>query len=212
MADTGILLRGSTHEDIMADKPIHREVCVTEKGLVIGYDSGSGIDVKTLNLEVLAKIGKVAEDGAVEEGLKTSQIPIIFDGLGDIKVTDDFLTLRDSHKLSTTLRFIKSVSYNGITLTDLGDPETTRYVSWKALEAISGLASPELNLPTTTKVNIDQVVGTVEVVDEAELSLGTLTAIGELTFSTPQIVGAKIYAYNIDEHKNKSNRVSILIP
>ena len=73
MAYTGILVRGGAHAAMLADLPVHREVVVTELGLGIGWDTGSGVGVHWLNYEALSKIGLVAADGSGKEAnLKTS--------------------------------------------------------------------------------------------------------------------------------------------
>jgi len=225
MAYTGILLRGDTHQNIMNDAPIHRELAITDKGLVIGYDNGSGVVNFTLNYDILSKIAAVAVNGTVAfNGLKTSNIPILFDGNGDIKITDSAITVRDIHVISTSLKFIKSVNFDNMIISDGLDPETTKTLVFDDILRVSAITtgmitdlgaingSPVLATPTTTTVDITNVVGTVEVVDEAEASLGTLTADGTLTFGAVQTSGARIYAYNYDESKNRSKRTSILIP
>jgi len=107
----------------MLDKPIHREICITEKGLVIGYDAGSGIQMYMLNLASLNAISNVAEDGTITLGFKTSNIPITHDGDGDIKVTTEGLVLNNTDILSKNLKFIKTMDSSSITITDLADPE-----------------------------------------------------------------------------------------
>jgi len=225
MAYTGILLRGGAHPDIMNDPPIHREIAITDKGLVVGYDNGDGVVNFTLDYSILAKIAPVAADGTVDfEGLSTSDLPIVFDGTGDIKVTDDGIILRDVHTLSSSLDFIKSVNSLNMVITDNADPETTKTLIFDDIIRVSAITaemistleqlngSPVLANPSTTTVDITNVQGTTIVVDETEASLGTLTADGTLTFSTEQASGARVYAYNYDVSKNRSKRTSILIP
>jgi len=224
MAYTGILLRGDTQPNIMADPPIHRELAITDKGLVLGYDSGSGVVNFTLNYDILSKLATVADDGTIAfEGLKTSDVPILFDGSGDIKVTPDSIILKDVHILSNSLEFIKSVSSVSMVITDRANPETTKTLIFDDIIRVSAItaemidtlgqlnSAPVLANPTTTTVDITNVQGTVEVVDENESSLGTLTADGTLTFSTTQTSGARVYAYSYDVSKNRSKRTSILI-
>jgi len=225
MAYTGILLRGDTHANIIADPPIHREAAITDKAVIVGYDSGSGVVLFPLNYALLSKIGAVADDGTVAlNGIKTSDLAIVFDGTGDLNITDSNFTIKDTHILSTSLEFIKSMTSTTMTITDLGDPETTQDIVFADIIRVSAITQgmidnltaisnvPVLATPSTTTVDITNVQGTVEVVDENESSLGTLTADGTLTFSTTQTSGARIYAYNYDVSKNKSKRVSILIP
>lgn len=225
MAYTGILLRGDTHANIIADPPISREATITDKAVVVGYDTGSGVVLYPLNYAVLSKLGTVAADGTVAfTGFKTSDIPISFDGTGDLMISDTSITIRDSHVLSTSLKYIKSVNSTSMTITDLGTPEVTKTLVFADLTRVSAITadmiadlgvinnSPILASPTTTTVAITNVVGTVEVFDEAESSLGTLIADGTLTFSVAQVTGARVYAYNYDVSKNRSKRTSILIP
>ena len=226
MAYTGILVRNAaSHADLIADPPINREIAISEKALVLGYDSGNGIVLFPLNYNLLSKIGTVAADGSIAfAGIKTSEIPIEFDGTGDLKVSNLGITIKDSSFLSASLKYIKSVDFTNIVITDGADPETTKdlviddiiRVSAITAEQIAILAAesdlPVLSNPSTTTVDIANVQGTTIVVDESEVSLGTLTADGTLTFSTAQVSGARVYAYSYDISKNRSKRTSILIP
>lgn len=213
----GILLRANSHQTLATTDPlIHRELAMSANTLGIAFDSGSGVEVTWLNFKALAAIGKILDGtGSTQDGVKTSDMPIVFDNsdlTSDLFISSTEAIFKGSYKLRLqALSRIKTVTNSTIVITDNLDPETTVSINLPALAAIRPV--PVLGAVTTTTVAVGFSTATsVVVVDEAEAILGTLTASGTLTFSTPQTSGARIYAYTLDVHKNKSARTSILIP
>jgi len=133
MADTGLLLRGDLFNIIFIDPVVTREIAIAGAWLSAGTDNGTGgTDVHYLNLAALAKIGKLNDDqGSSDAGLKTSDLPITFDGglfnqqpegiivdenfmlyfaaLGFKEVTEDKLTFLDDSFLD--LPYLKFLNY-----------------------------------------------------------------------------------------------------
>lgn len=241
MAYTGILVRGGSHTAMLADLPIHREVVVTELGLGVGWDTGSGVGVHWLNYEALSKIGLVAEDGSGKEAnLKTSNLPILFDAVnGDLQVTTSAAVFKGAYSLPFSLSYIKSMTYDVMTLTDKNTPEHLRTLQLASLSKIKSLTPTEMQISdggspevittfnlvklneflsgmitkptaftsTTTKATFAGISGTIVVEKEDGTVLGQATTGTTLTYGETLIVGAKVYAYNIDAAKNKSLRV-----
>ena len=148
MAYTGILVRGSSHAAILADLPIHREVVLTERGLGIGWDTGAGVGVHWLNYNILSKIGKIATDGlSAENNIKTSNLPIIFDAAnGDIEVKTDSVVFKGAYTLPYSLSYIKSLTYDVLTLTDKNTPEHLRTLQLASLSKIKSLTPTEMQI------------------------------------------------------------------
>lgn len=148
MAYTGILVRGGSHAAMLADLPIHREVVVTELGLGVGWDTGSGVGVHWLNYEALSKIGLVAADGSGKEAnLKTSNLPILFDAVnGDIQVTTDKVVFKGAYSLPFSLSYVKSMTYDVMTLTDKNTPEHLRTLQLASLSKIKYLTPTEMQI------------------------------------------------------------------
>ena len=148
MAYTGILVRGGAHAAMLADLPIHREVVVTELGLGVGWDTGSGVGVHWLNYEALSKIGKVAADGSDKEAnLKTSNLSILFDAVnGDIQVTTDKVVFKGAYSLPFSLSYVKSMTYDVMTLTDKNTPEHLRTLQLASLSKIKSLTPTEMQI------------------------------------------------------------------
>ena len=211
---SGILVRADMYANFATDPMVSREIALNELALGIAYDRGSGVETFWLNYEALAKISEIVS-GSEVPGIKTSEIPLIFDdtaGNADIAVGTSTVTFKGLYTLPYTLNRIKSISSDTITFTDNGAPETLTYVNIPALVA-AGMPAPTLSAPTTTTVYaLIGAAGTIVIEDAAGAVLGTAIASGNITFSVAQSSGARVYAYRQDIHKNKSVRTSILIP
>lgn len=213
---TGILLRKGSYAELKASNPlVDRELAICELGLAVGLDKGQGIVTKFLNLEALASIGRILSDGSVTEGIKTSNIPILFDdSAGELFVNDTNLIVRGS-KLPLSLRFIKSVSSSTIVFTDNGSPETLTSVSISALKTFA-MKPPEIFNITNSQASVifDNSEGKVAFLEDSSgLTIGSSTSSNSpIVYSGLQASGQKIYGYIMDSHKNKSYRTSVLIP
>ena len=183
MAYTGILVRGGAHAAMLADLPIHREVVVTELGLGVGWDTGSGVGVHWLNYEALSKIGKVAADGSGKEAnLKTSNLPILFDAVnGDIQVTTDKVVFKGAYSLPFSLSYIKSMTYDVMTLTDKNTPEHLRTLQLASLSKLKSLTPTEMQI---SDGGDPEVITTFNLVKLNEFLSGMITKPTSLSSST----------------------------
>lgn len=183
MAYTGILVRGGSHAAMLADLPIHREVVVTELGLGVGWDTGSGVGVHWLNYEALSKIGLIAEDGSGKEAnLKTSNLPILFDAVnGDLQVTTDKVVFKGAYSLPFSLSYIKSMTYDVMTLTDKNTPEHLRTLQLASLSKIKSLTSTEMQI---SDGGDPEVITTFNLVKLSEFLSGMITKPTNLTSTT----------------------------
>lgn len=183
MAYTGILVRGTSHDAMLDDLPIHREVVLTELGLGIGWDTGAGVATHWLNYEALSKIGKIAADGSGKESnLKTSNLPIVFDAdNGDIQVTTSELILKGAYKFPFSLSYIKSMTYDVLTLTDKNEPEHLRTVQLASLSKIKSLTPTELVI---TDGGSPEVLTTLSITKLNEFLSGMITKPTAFTSTT----------------------------
>ncbi len=203
---TGILLRADTHVNYSTDLLIHREYAVSELGLGIGFDHGSGVVQYWLNFDVLSKLGAIASDGVVTPGFKTSILPITFDAAGDIKVNTDNVIFKGSATLSYDLKQITEITASIMTVYN-------KEIVLAPAEFMT--RAPVLSSPTTTQVVVAWIAGantSIVVEDEAGIVIGTTTETNKLLTITTQTTGNRIYAYTLDVNKNRSFRTSILIP
>ena len=96
MSYTGILLRGDTLSVIHSDPPVVRELTWAGEYLSGGSVSGT---VYYLNTAVLAKLAAVdPATGAVTPGVKTSDLPITFDGAGFIQEAGAHMLVKGAHE------------------------------------------------------------------------------------------------------------------
>ena len=183
MSYTGILVRGSSHATMLTDLPIHREVVMTELGLGVAWDTGSGVVTNWLNYNILSKIGVIAPDGlSAEPNLKTSNLPIIFDGVnGDMQLKTDSVVFKGTYKLPYSLSYIKSMTYDVLTITDKATTESLRNISLASLSKIKSLTPTELQL---TDSGSPEVITTFNLVKLNEFLSGMITKPTALTSTT----------------------------
>jgi hypothetical protein len=203
---TGILLRTDTHPNFAIDLLVHRELAVSPSGLGIGVDRGSGVETFWLNYEALAKIGLIAANGTVTPGFKTSDIPITFDS-GTLKEDVNGIKVNDN-LLHNSLSYISSVSALNLIFTDKATTPVLTTVNIAGM-AMASKPAPILSVPTTTSVTTNQDSTVIEAEDGTVIGTGSA---GAITLSPAQVSAARIYAYTLDIHKNRSIRTSILIP
>ncbi len=203
---TGILVRSGSHADFESVDPlVDRELALSQFGLGVGIDRGSGVESFWLNYSALSKINSIAADGTITPGFKTSDIPVTYDTSKLLYTVNGFSV--DGNLLHNSLSYISSISAVNITFTDKGGTPTLTSLNIADLKTASS-AAPILSGPTTVEVttNLDNTV----IEDEAGTVIGTGN-IGPITITT-QSSSDRIYAYTIDTSKNKSIRSSILIP
>jgi hypothetical protein len=217
----GILLRSLSHAAFATDPLVTREVVISPSALGVAINRGSGVETFWLNYAALSKIGKVLDaSGALQVGVKTSDLPIIFDatlGNPDLYIGTSSFTLKGTNVLTFGLKKIKSISNTEIVFTDNGTVEVLTTVNIPNLAQITK-AGPVLSSPTSINVSITLSTPSayvIEAEDGTTLATGTAANTGALnsaTFSSARASGARVYAYTIDIHKNRSFRSSILIP
>lgn len=202
---TGILLRSDSHVNYQTTILVDREIALSQVGLGIGIDRGSGVENFWLNYSALSKIGSIATDGVVTVGFKTSNLPITYDS-GDLILGISDFTVKGSI-------FKYSLSWLSVTTDYLTIDDADGLYIQIPLTALEGLKqSPLLSSPTTTTIDIGSSVGlNCVIVDESEVQIGSGSS-GVLNLSPAQNIGDRIYAYYTDIHKNKYLRSSILIP
>ena len=204
---TGILLRGDSHTNYQTSVLVDREAAISEKGVGFGIDRGSGVETFWLNYEALANIGKIAADGSVTAGFKTSDLAITFDN-GNIIEDINGVKVAGDNLLHKSLSYIASVSSTSIVFTDKGGTPVLTQVNIAPLGILTD-QSVALSNPTTTSVDTNTDGTIVEAEDGTIIGTGDT---GTITLSPAQTSAARIYAYTQDTHKNKSMRTSILIP
>ena len=206
MADTGILLRGDTFNNLYIDPVVTRELAVAGQWLSAGTDNGvGGTNVHYLNLAALAKIGKLQDDqGTGEINLKTSDLPIKYDG-GLFNQQPEGIIIDENYMLWFASLGFKAVTADKLTFLDDTELDLTYY---KYI----------LYLPTVTYTAADITVVWAQGVKAAiknetsGIDLGYATVSGAAyTYPTAPSVGDVISVQMIDVNFNAARKQTITI-
>lgn len=196
MAYTGILLRGDTFANVVADPPINREVAMA--GEWFGTTTMGG-NTFYLNLAELSKIGKSTDNsGGFAPGIKTSELAITFDGgLFDKQATA--ITVNGSSTWRfTPLHNLEQADENVITVEGV-----TMYTPGLSILSFK----PTIDALDANEITVSFSKGTKALVknETTGTDLGEVaTSGGTLTFSAAQNSGDHITARVIDADYNYS--------
>ena len=205
---TGILLRYDSQVNYETDVLVSRELAVSQYGLGIGIDRGSGVEGFWLNYEALSKLSAIAPDGAVTPGFKTSDIPIIYDS-GYLEAAAGGL-LVDQNLFSLTLSHIHSITADSITFTDKAETPTYRTIDFDSMNTLSrpdvtlSLGVYKTNLPYTI---LESEFGVILGEGPDTVPVGTV----DVPITAEPLKGKKMYYYTVDASLNKSKRGSIIM-
>ena len=233
MAYTGILLRGDTYANIVADPPIAREAVVAGEALGL---TTIGNNTFYLNVAMLANIGKVDSSGVGANETKTSELPLLFDA-GELIIDDTKLTIRGKELLYDHLKEITKVTGSEAILAGQSikpdvlakitkalqgetiiDGETMIPSQLSKIMSITGNsittdgvyyldAKPTITNITVNDITVDFHLGAkVEVYNHTTSTLlGEITTSGgTLTYGAAQTSGDVIYVWGLDADDNKT--------
>lgn len=213
MAYTGILLRGDTFNNIYLDPPITRELALAGQWIGAGADNGAGgTNLYWLNLVQLAKLGELTDDqGSYTPGFKTSDLPVVFDGVGYIRDETDHMLVDGLYKwYYAGVKAIKSGDHTTVTFTDGATNDTVIDLSALAFSqyapAISGATTVDITCTFTDGVR-------VRVYNETTGEhLGFINSSGStLTFGSAQTIGNVLTAVAADADYNYSAKAATTI-
>lgn len=189
MANTGILLRGGTFNEIFVDPPVTREATLAGSFL--------GISGYWINLPVLSKLGEVTDSqGSFTAGFKTSDLPITYDAGYLQEDTDALLVNGNAFRVAplSALEVLSSTSFkfDGI---DIDVAMLNFLTTYKA--TIDFLSQTDITVTfTCLKVLVRN--------ETTGIDLGEVTTSGDtLTFSSTQNIGDEITVRTVDSHYNK---------
>jgi hypothetical protein len=196
MAYTGILLRGDTYDNIHSDPAVGREAVIAGEFLSLGTFTGV---VHYLNIEQLARIGKIGADGTYAPGFKTSALPITFNG-GTFDTTEDndYIVVEGHNWRYEPLANIEAADATNLTISGVN-------LSVPGLALLS--SKPTIDALTADDITVSWSTGakcfvynntTSTMLGEIALSGGTLT------FSSAQTTGDEILVWTVDDDTNTS--------